>query len=97
MLTSPRPKLCWLTPAAPCSMASRIRLRPMPPENLERRGVQLRLETRVKEVHPGHVALSDGSRIDTRTVIWAGGLKASSLSESLGIKTGYGWAHRRCA
>ena len=29
--------------------------------NLERRGVQLRLETRVKEVgHPGHVALSDG-------------------------------------
>jgi NADH dehydrogenase len=58
--------------------------------NLEERGVQLRLETRVKEVHPGHVVLSDGSRIDTRTVIWAGGLKASSLSDSLGIKKGNG-------
>jgi NADH dehydrogenase len=59
-------------------------------KNLEKRSVQLRLETRVKEVHPGHVVLSDGSRIDTHTVIWAGGLKASSLSESLGIKTGHG-------
>jgi NADH dehydrogenase len=59
-------------------------------KSLEQRGVQLRLETRVKEVHPGHVVLSDGSRIDTRTVIWAGGLKASSLAESLGVKTGSG-------
>jgi len=59
-------------------------------KNLQKRGVQLRFGTRVKEVHPGHVVLSDGSRIDTRTVIWAGGLKASSLSESLGIKTGQG-------
>jgi NADH dehydrogenase len=58
--------------------------------NLEQRGVRLCLETRVKEVHPGHVVLSDGSRIDTRTVIWAGGLKASSLSQSLGIETGHG-------
>jgi len=58
--------------------------------NLEKRGVQLRLQTRVQEVHPGHVVLSDGSRIDTRTVIWAGGLKASVLSDSLGIKTGHG-------
>ena len=57
---------------------------------LEQRGVQLRLQTRVNEVHPGHVVLSDGSRIDTRTVIWAGGLKASALSESLGLKTGNG-------
>ncbi len=59
-------------------------------KNLQKRGVQLRFGTRVQEVHPGHVVLSDGSRIDTRTVIWAGGLKASSLSESLGIKTGEG-------
>ncbi len=58
--------------------------------NLKKRTVELRLNTRVNEVHPGHVVLSDGSRIDTRTVIWAGGLKASSLSEVLGIKTGRG-------
>ena len=30
---------------------------------LEERGVQIRLGTRVKEVHPGHVVLSDGTTI----------------------------------
>ena len=34
--------------------------------------------------------LSDGSRIKTRTVIWAGGLKASALSANLGLKPGRG-------
>jgi NADH dehydrogenase len=57
---------------------------------LAERGVKLRLDTRVKEVGSGHVVLSDGSRIPTRTVIWAGGLKASSLSGNLGITTGHG-------
>jgi len=59
-------------------------------KNLQARQVQLRMGTRVNEVHPGHVVLSDGSRIDTHTVIWAGGLKASALSGSLGITTGHG-------
>ena len=57
---------------------------------LEERGVQIRLGTRVKEVGGGHVVLSDGSRILTHTVIWAGGLKAGSLSNNVGIKTGHG-------
>ena len=57
---------------------------------LEERGVQIRLGTTVKEVGAGHVMLSDGTRILTRTVIWAGGLKAASLSNNLGIKTGHG-------
>ena len=57
---------------------------------LEERGVQLRLETRVKEVGGGHVVLSDGTRISTHTVIWAGGLKAASLASNLGINTGHG-------
>jgi NADH:quinone reductase (non-electrogenic) len=57
---------------------------------LEERGVQVRLGTRVKEVGDGHVVLSDGTRIPTHTVIWAGGLKAASLSNNLGIKTGQG-------
>ena len=57
---------------------------------LEERGVQIRLGTRVNEVEEGHVTLSDGTRIPTHTVIWAGGLKAGSLSENLGIKTGHG-------
>jgi NADH dehydrogenase len=57
---------------------------------LTARGVQIHLGTRVKEVGSGHVTLSDGTRIPTHTVIWAGGLKASSLSGNLGIPTGHG-------
>ena len=53
---------------------------------LEERGVQIRLGTRGN----GHVVLSDGTHIPTHTVIWAGGLKAPSLSNNLGIKTGHG-------
>jgi len=34
--------------------------------------------------------LSDGTQIKTRTVIWAGGLKAATLSASLGIEPGRG-------
>ena len=59
-------------------------------EALRSRGVQLRLGTSVREVAPDHVVLSDGSRIKTRTVIWAGGLKASALSANLGLKPGRG-------
>ena len=57
---------------------------------LEQRGVQLRLGTSVKEVGSGHVTLSDGTRILTHTVIWAGGLKASAVSADVGIATGHG-------
>src|SRR5262249_11388944 len=54
------------------------------------RGVELRLGTSVREVASDHVVLSDGTTIKTRTVIWAGGLKASSLSANLGIAAGNG-------
>jgi NADH dehydrogenase len=57
---------------------------------LTARDVQIHLNTRVKEVGTGHVTLSDGTRIPTHTVIWAGGLKASTLSGNLGIPTGHG-------
>jgi NADH dehydrogenase len=57
---------------------------------LEERGVRVRLGTRVKEVGNGHVVLSDGTRIPTHTVIWAGGLKATPFSNELPIKTGHG-------
>ena len=59
-------------------------------QKLERHGVQIRFGVAVKEVHSGHVLLSDGTEILTRTTIWAGGLKASSLSGALGIQTGRG-------
>jgi NADH dehydrogenase len=57
---------------------------------LKERGVQIRLDTAVKEVASGHVILADGTRIPTRTVIWAGGLKASQLSDNIGAQPGKG-------
>ncbi len=47
---------------------------------LQRKGVQLKLGIGVKEVKSDQVLLSDGTSIQTRTVIWAGGLMASSLA-----------------
>lgn len=57
---------------------------------LTQRGVQIRVGTRVTEVGSAHVTFSDGTRIPTHTVIWAGGLTAASLSGNLGIKPGHG-------
>ena len=52
--------------------------------------MEIRLGSAVKEVTAVDVLLADGTRIPTRTVIWAGGLKASSLSSKLGLKLGRG-------
>ena len=57
---------------------------------LEQRGVELRLGIRVTEADSGYVLLSDGTKILSRCVIWAGGLKASALSEKIGIQPGHG-------
>ena len=57
---------------------------------LEQRGVQVRLGIAAQEIGPGHVLLSDGTKILTHTVIWAGGLKASMLSDKVGLKPGHG-------
>jgi NADH:ubiquinone reductase (H+-translocating) len=57
---------------------------------LTQRGVQIRLGTAAKEVASDHVLLSDGTKILTRTAIWAGGLKASLLSSNVGVPPGHG-------
>ncbi len=57
---------------------------------LSERGVKLRLGVSVKEVTASDVLLSDGSRLASELVVWAGGLQASALSGSLGIKPGHG-------
>ncbi len=57
---------------------------------LQRDGVQLRLGTGVTEVGPGHVALSDGSTLRTRCVIWGGGLKAAPVAGAAGLTQGRG-------
>jgi NADH:ubiquinone reductase (H+-translocating) len=57
---------------------------------LQKKGVQLRLGTGVKEVAPDHVLLSDGTSIRTRTAVWAGGLMASPLAANAGLPRGHG-------
>ena len=43
---------------------------------LGRKGVRFHLGTAVTEIGAGHVALSDGTTIRTRCVVWGGGIKA---------------------
>jgi NADH dehydrogenase len=57
---------------------------------LQQRSVTVHLHTKVNEVGENHVVLSDGSTIPTHTVIWAGGLRASALSDNVGVKPGHG-------
>lgn len=57
---------------------------------LAARGIKFRFGSHVMEVTPSDVVLSDGTRIASRVVIWAGGLKAARLSDSLALKVGRG-------
>ena len=57
---------------------------------LEKRGVELRLGLKVDEVSPDSVVLSDGTKILSHCIIWAGGLKASAVSGKMGIQPGHG-------
>jgi NADH dehydrogenase len=50
---------------------------------LQRRGIELRLGTRVKAVTPSGVELSSGERIETNTLVWTAGSSAHPLVESL--------------
>ena len=53
---------------------------------LEKDGVELRLGTGVAEIGPGHVKLSDGSTINTRCVVWGGGLMAAPVAGAAGCR-----------
>jgi NADH dehydrogenase len=55
---------------------------------LRRREVQLHLGVKATEVGPGHVTLSDGTRIDTRCVVWGGGIQAPGVAAQAGVPQG---------
>jgi NADH dehydrogenase len=57
---------------------------------LQRKGVRLLLGLAVTEVGADYVRLSDGTVIQTRTVVWAGGLMASPLADNAGLPRGRG-------
>jgi NADH:ubiquinone reductase (H+-translocating) len=57
---------------------------------LQKKGVQLKLGMGVKEVMPDRVLLSDGTSIQTRTVVWGGGNMASPLAANSELPRGRG-------
>ena len=52
---------------------------------LERRGVEVRLGVPIASVGPDKVQLDDGTVIAARTVVWAAGVKANPLADTLGL------------
>jgi NADH:ubiquinone reductase (H+-translocating) len=54
-------------------------------ELLEKRGVDLRLATKVDTVEPHAVTLSDGSRLETNTVVWTAGIRPNPILEEFGL------------
>jgi NADH dehydrogenase len=52
---------------------------------LERRGVDIRVETTLTAVEPHAAVLSDGDRIRTNTVVWTAGVKPNPLLAQLGL------------
>ncbi|MFC4003249.1 NAD(P)/FAD-dependent oxidoreductase [Prauserella oleivorans] len=59
-------------------------------EKLREYGVELRLGQSVTEVRKDGVVLQDGSFIPSRTVVWAGGLKARGVLSGTGLPQGKG-------
>ena len=55
-----------------------------------RKGVDLELGLKVSDIAADRVTLSDGRQILTRTVVWAGGIQASSAIGQAGINVGHG-------
>ncbi len=46
---------------------------------LEKRGIEVFLDTRVKTLENGHIVLDDGTEFDADTVIWTAGVKANPM------------------
>jgi NADH dehydrogenase len=48
-------------------------------QQLEKRGITVYLDTRVKSLEGGHVVLDDGTEFDSDTIIWTAGVKANPV------------------
>lgn len=68
-------------------------LRPFTPElsakaaaRLAALGVEVRTNMSIKDIGDGRVQLSDGSHIESANIIWAAGVAANPLTQSLGVE-----------
>ena len=66
------------------------KLREYAAEQLRARGVELRLDTAVKEVRPDSVLLADGTDLDAHMTVWATGVAAHERVKSWGLTQGKG-------
>jgi NADH dehydrogenase len=57
---------------------------------LEDLGVDVRFGKRISDIAADHVKLEDGTRIDTRCVLWGAGVAANRITQTLGIELGPG-------
>ena len=48
-------------------------------QELEARGIEVKLETTMTSAVGGHVVLSDGTEVDTDTLVWTAGVKANPV------------------
>jgi NADH:ubiquinone reductase (H+-translocating) len=53
--------------------------------DLARRGIEIRLGTRLESVDATGATFSDGTRVDTATLVWAAGVQANPLVRDLGL------------
>ena len=59
-------------------------------QELAKRGVDVRLQTAIAEVHEDHVKLSDGSTMQADMTIWAAGIGAHNVVKDWGMPQGRG-------
>jgi NADH:ubiquinone reductase (H+-translocating) len=59
-------------------------------QRLQKMGVEVRLSTVVAAADDQSVTFKDGSQIAAATVVWAAGVRASALSDALGVALGRG-------
>jgi NADH dehydrogenase len=53
--------------------------------DLAKRGIEIRLGTRLESLDARGAEFSDGTRVDTATLVWAAGVQANPLATSLGL------------
>jgi NADH dehydrogenase len=59
-------------------------------KQLQRRGVEIKLGVSAKEIAADHVALSDGTTVNTHLTVWGGGLMAAPIGAKSGLTQGRG-------
>jgi NADH dehydrogenase len=57
---------------------------------LAAKGIQIRSETKVAGVDPGGLTMDGGDRIEAATVVWAAGVRANVLAETLPVTGSHG-------